>query len=272
MFSHVLVAYQAALLDYATKSFSTYDAAVKILSEKTHYNFTILKDLTQVPVIKDGDVAASNDLTPLDSDQMLFFMVNCQKSLFRFLSLDSPAFSILFSYQQEEFEDNNDTNKGTTIAKSVEPTSSGAATSDAVEKEPKPTAAVSLTDSSTESNVCDLLGLSFNKEKPTGKSESDCLLDWFDEIETSTLHLLPSHSTASAPPVTDSTFDLLKKVQGTATTTTVDKGKSKPVNKSNGNEKKNSAWMDLFADLDPLANPAMMEKKISGPNQNCLDA
>lgn len=76
MFSHVLVAYQAALLDYATKTSSTYQAALKILSEKTHYNFTVLKDLTQVPVVRDGDAAEKKDMTPLDFDQMLFFKVN----------------------------------------------------------------------------------------------------------------------------------------------------------------------------------------------------
>lgn len=75
MFSHVLVAYQAALIDYATKTSSTYQAALKILSEKTHYNFTVLKDLTQVPVVRDVDAAEKKDMTPLDFDQMLFFKV-----------------------------------------------------------------------------------------------------------------------------------------------------------------------------------------------------
>lgn len=85
MFSHVLVAYQAALLDYATKTSSTYQAALKILSEKTHYNFTVLKDLTQVPVVRDGDIGdEKKDMTPLDFDQMLFFKV---KSIIRDIKL-----------------------------------------------------------------------------------------------------------------------------------------------------------------------------------------
>lgn len=37
-------------------------------------------------------------------------------------------------------------------------------------------------------------------------------------------------------------------------------------------DKKASAWMDLFQDLDPLSNPTAMERKIAGSNQNCLDA
>lgn len=43
-------------------------------------------------------------------------------------------------------------------------------------------------------------------------------------------------------------------------------------NKSKMSDKKASAWMDLFQDLDPLSNPTAMEKKIAGSNQNCLDA
>lgn len=73
MFSHVLVAYQAALLDFATKTSYTFRAALKILEEKTHYNFTILKDLTQAPVAQ--DTSDTKEMTPIDFDQMLFFKV-----------------------------------------------------------------------------------------------------------------------------------------------------------------------------------------------------
>lgn len=75
MFSHVLVAYQSALLDFATKTSFTFQAALKILEEKTQYNFTILKDLTQVPVIHDKPIDGKNEMTAIDSDQMLFFKV-----------------------------------------------------------------------------------------------------------------------------------------------------------------------------------------------------
>lgn len=87
MFSHVLVAYQAALLDFATKSSYTFQAALKILDEKPQYSFTILKDLTQGPVVHDnpsggggeggGDSgnSESKEIASLDFDQMLFFKV-----------------------------------------------------------------------------------------------------------------------------------------------------------------------------------------------------
>lgn len=74
MFSHVLVAYHAAILDFATKTSYTFQAALKILEEKPQYNFTILKDLTQVPVVRDKPTE-TKDLAPLDFDQMLFFKV-----------------------------------------------------------------------------------------------------------------------------------------------------------------------------------------------------
>lgn len=89
MFSHVLVAYQAALLDFATKSSYTFQAALKILDEKPQYSFTILKDLTQVPVVHDNldgggggggaaDISGnseSKEIASLDFDQLLFFKV-----------------------------------------------------------------------------------------------------------------------------------------------------------------------------------------------------
>lgn len=74
MFSHVMVAYQAALVDFATKTSYTFQAAQKILEERPQYNFTILKDLTQVPAIRDNP-SECNAITPLDFDQMLFFKV-----------------------------------------------------------------------------------------------------------------------------------------------------------------------------------------------------
>lgn len=263
MFSHVLVAYQAALLDYATKTSSTYRAAVKILSEKTHYNFTVLKDLTQVPVVRDGDIDGKKDMTPLDFDQMLFFKVNCRRIV---------MCSLIHSHQipphvlQEEYEDNNAKEKDEKVATTE--TTSNEAKNKIIEKEAKPSSEVHPGSDLQKSNVCDLLGLSMN-EKPNKLPESDCLLDWFDEIDSSSLNLLPSHAPAAAS--IDLSFDLLKNYQGLASNA-VGKETSRPPNKSKKNEKKNSAWMDLFADLDPLANPTSMEKKISGPNQNCLDA
>lgn len=79
MFSHVLVAYHASLLDFATKTSYTFQAALKILEKRPQYNFTILKDLTQVPVVRDENDEKDNnetkEITSIDCDQMLFFKV-----------------------------------------------------------------------------------------------------------------------------------------------------------------------------------------------------
>lgn len=172
-----------------------------------------------------------------------------------------------FRVRQEEYEDYNATGKDQNVAK-ADPAPDDAK-NEIAGKETKPTADAKPRSDLLDSNICDLLGLSTN-EKVNDKTEPDCLLDWFDEIDSRSLNLLPSNPPATASD--DSSFDLFKKIQGSAPNTAADKEKSKPPSKSKTNEKKNSAWMDLFADLDPLANPANMEKKISGPNQNCLDA
>lgn len=168
---------------------------------------------------------------------------------------------------QEEYEDNNAKEKQQIVAGTE--SAADDVKNKIVENVAKPSADVPVSSDMFESSVCDLLGLSTN-EKLSEKTEPDCLLDWFDEIDSSSLQLLPANASAAAS--SDLSFDLFKNIQGTASNA-LDKEKSnKSTNKSKINEKKNAAWMDLFADLDPLANPTCMEKKISGPNQNCSDA
>lgn len=111
------------------------------------------------------------------------------------------------------------------------------------------------------SNILDLFDLSMNEP-----NESDCLLDIFSNEKSSndTNALSSSLSNSLA-------FDILKRIQGTSKNSS---GSNKKLTSSKQNitDKKTAAWLDLFADLDPLANPTNMEKKISGTNQNCLDA
>lgn len=123
----------------------------------------------------------------------------------------------------------------------------------------------------SDSTILDLLDIS--TDEPT---ESDCLLDIFSNVANgckptaSSSSAFQSSSTSSSSSSSNLlTFDFLKKMQG-STTSSTDVGK-KGVNKKI-NDKKATAWMDLFADLDPLANPTTMERKIAGLNQNCLDA
>lgn len=61
------------MLQFAKKSNDTYKAALKSLSKDPHYNFSILKELTQA----NPDAKESEDQLdkPADGDQMLFFQV-----------------------------------------------------------------------------------------------------------------------------------------------------------------------------------------------------
>ncbi|XP_058834512.1 islet cell autoantigen 1 [Topomyia yanbarensis] len=73
MFSHALVGYQNAMLQFAKKSSDTYKTALKSLSKEPHYNFSILRELTQAnPNVKQGESEDQTD-KPVDDDQMLFF-------------------------------------------------------------------------------------------------------------------------------------------------------------------------------------------------------
>ncbi|XP_058462998.1 islet cell autoantigen 1 [Malaya genurostris] len=73
MFSHALVGYQNAMLQFAKKSSDTYKTALKSLSKDPHYNFSILRELTQTnPNAKETENDEQID-KPADDDQMLFF-------------------------------------------------------------------------------------------------------------------------------------------------------------------------------------------------------
>lgn len=84
MFSHALVAYQLAFMDFFTKTSETFKNAMSSIDKGQHYSFTILKELTQgaPPATNEEDDSIvkkeGNGVTsppPVDSDQMLFFKV-----------------------------------------------------------------------------------------------------------------------------------------------------------------------------------------------------
>lgn len=113
----------------------------------------------------------------------------------------------------------------------------------------------------SDSTILDLLDIS--NDEP---SETDCLLDIFSNAANGCKPVTSAQSSSNIL-----AFDFLKKMQGSTATSEANTKKG-GTNKPKMSDKKTSAWMDLFADLDPLANPAAMEKKIAGFNQNCLDA
>lgn len=82
MFSHALVGYQNAILQFAKKTDETYKNTLKSLAKDPHYSFSILKELTQANPNEEEKEGApgepvecrSDDHKP-DDDQMLFFKV-----------------------------------------------------------------------------------------------------------------------------------------------------------------------------------------------------
>uniref|UniRef100_A0A182INC0 AH domain-containing protein n=1 Tax=Anopheles atroparvus TaxID=41427 RepID=A0A182INC0_ANOAO len=79
MFSHALVGYQNAILQFAKKTDETYKNTLKSLAKDPHYSFSILKELTQANPNEEEKHECSNDETKenhdksADDDQMLFF-------------------------------------------------------------------------------------------------------------------------------------------------------------------------------------------------------
>lgn len=119
-----------------------------------------------------------------------------------------------------------------------------------------------------QSNLDDLLGICDNVESES--SASDPLLNLFDNPSDLLTNSSDSKSKPSAA-LSNFSFDLFGKSNKPAVAQaakTTDKSASKP----SKSDKKATAWFDLFADLDPFANPAAMEQKLAGANKNYLDA
>jgi hypothetical protein len=79
MFSHALVAYQNAIIHFANKSNETYKHTLKNLAKEPHYNFTVLKELTQANPNEGAEEKVMQQREAkkedMDKDQMLFFQV-----------------------------------------------------------------------------------------------------------------------------------------------------------------------------------------------------
>lgn len=168
---------------------------------------------------------------------------------------------------QEDFEDEVKSTEKCSSSKEKETTQTKSETIDRATSENK----LSVSDSM----ILDLLDISTDES-----SETDCLLDIFSNAANGCKPTQPTQQPTQSTTSNLLGFDFLKKIHGSTTTPTPSSSSStssEPYKKGAGNkskmsDKKASAWMDLFADLDPLANPTTMEKKIAGANQNCMDA
>lgn len=160
---------------------------------------------------------------------------------------------------QDEYEDNTSKDKTAAVA------NENAAEIKGENKTIKTTAVEPATKVTNDSSILDLLDISSKNNQPES-NETDFLLDLFDDK-----FIEPQQKQSNATTSTSLAFDIFKKIQGSSNAVDSDKAKQQNT-KSKNNDKKNSTWFDLFSDLDPLANPTSMEKKISGLNQNSLDA
>ena len=75
MFSHALVAYMTSVGQFMKKSSDTFAAAANSLTNSPQYSFNILKELSHDNQNISG-IELPSDVKPIDTDQMLFFLVN----------------------------------------------------------------------------------------------------------------------------------------------------------------------------------------------------
>lgn len=167
---------------------------------------------------------------------------------------------------QEEYED-KDTAPGEKPAATADKASKQTSLIAASDRAAKPVGTTSTNNASVklQSNLDDLLGICDSIE---GKSSAtDPLLNLLDQSD-----LFASDPNPKATAMSNFSFDLFGKLNKSASAYKANADKSTVSKSSKATDKKASAWFDLFADLDPLANPAAMEQKIAGANKNYLDA
>lgn len=116
-----------------------------------------------------------------------------------------------------------------------------------------------------QSNLDDLLGICDAIEGESSATEP--LLNLFDQSD-----LFSSAANPSSTATSNFSFDLFGKLNKSVASNKTNANKSTVSKQPSKADKKASAWFDLFADLDPLANPAAMEQKIASANKNYLDA
>lgn len=91
MFSHALVAYQSALMEFFVKTTETFNTTIGALEKEPHYSFTILKELTQnegiLPVQSNENISScAEGGSAVDTDQLLFFNVSSFICVFIYLT------------------------------------------------------------------------------------------------------------------------------------------------------------------------------------------
>ncbi|XP_058066565.1 islet cell autoantigen 1 [Anopheles bellator] len=288
MFSHALVGYQNAILQFSKKTDETYKNTLKSLAKDPHYRFSILKELTQAnPNEEDKDVDVDTTLQqnepsgkPADDDQMLFF--------------------------KDEYKDELEPVAAKQQASTVQDTLSASIDGeiDALLSDlPKLTLGAKANRKEAEDSIeigsgnanCDLLGLNLDDEfsdfmsapvpfLPSMLLSNGSLVD--DEFEftlpqdaqTLSEETSDSNRSEKASDIFSSLLQGFSKpsvvgpnVSSTSTNggplvASGSKPKEKLSTKESGKKGKDlSGWYQLFAELDPLSNPDAIPSKTDAP-------
>lgn len=239
MFSHALVAYQKAIMQFGTKTSETFQATSKTLSNEPQYNFTVLKDLTQVPKQSEESV---KDEEAVDSDQMLFFQDE-YKDESEIEKQEAESTDLLISTQDLIDELSNEGNSSNDL---LELNATSHDFGDFVSAQPFMPSQLLLSDLSS-----------------------------FNLIEETNVPLVPSplkeNSNSNELKSKNSILDLFNKIPikqfDSVQSTSVNKTSPKQ-NKQKINQKDMSSWFQLFSELDPLANPDAINKIEGGSNNS----
>ncbi|XP_058121985.1 islet cell autoantigen 1 [Anopheles ziemanni] len=283
MFSHALVGYQNAILQFAKKTDETYKNTLKSLAKDPHYNFSILKELTQAnPDEEEKEecpkVAKRESHDQADDDQMLFFKDEYKDDV-------EPQAQKQKSPKEKILKD---------VALEIDSLLSGVpdlSDGGAVEHKNVPDGSavdllgLSLDDEfsdfmstpapflpSTLLTNCSLInsGLDFEATMPPADRTALFLHD--EQPSTGETAGAGAKSSEKASDIFNSLLNSFSK-QSAASTVSCGKVASEEKNSriSKTTTKDLSGWYQLFAELDPLSNPDAIPSKSDAP-QNSMSA
>ncbi|XP_052892360.1 islet cell autoantigen 1 [Anopheles moucheti] len=296
MFSHALVGYQNAILQFAKKTDETYRNTLKNLAKDPHYSFSVLKELTQAnPNEEEKDGASGEqqlvetqpDAAPTDDDQMLFFKddykddvgtkVTEQQTIAKQNVLKDVALEIdaLLSGVPELSAEAGPTTKSHQLQNDAGSDLLGLSLDDEFSdfmSAPAPFLPSTLL---TNCILTDEGGFDF------AASLSECVDPMQQELQQHEPERIGTNGGKSSEKATDIFSSLLQSFskQGPSTGTTgsnADSGsaamKQGKLNNSSSSSKSMgkdlSGWYQLFAELDPLSNPDAIPSKTDAPNNS----
>uniref|UniRef100_A0A182PDL7 AH domain-containing protein n=1 Tax=Anopheles epiroticus TaxID=199890 RepID=A0A182PDL7_9DIPT len=293
MFSHALVGYQNAILQFAKKTDETYKNTLKSLAKDPHYSFSILKELTQANPNEEEKEGVSEEMVEnqptnesTDDDQMLFFK-------------DDYKDDVGSLKNAEQTTGKGKENILKDVALEIDALLSGVP-----ELSLNPASNTSPATNPTEASGTDLLGLSLDDEFSDFMSApapflpsallTNCTLtddggfdfssslsenDPLPALQQTAGELLANDTSnsKSSEKATDIFSSLLQSFskQGSATAGNSSDGSTGAAKqgKATGGSSKTagkdlSGWYQLFAELDPLSNPDAIPSKSDAPNNS----